>query len=438
MRHWAAIGAALATLAATLRGADASAAQKGALVVTGGAEHMCTLSATVKKIKRDALATRGRLPRAAESGDEGARSGTSRTDIELALANATQLAAHKAPGTGGKLTRAQSLRAALRALASATERHDTMDALAQLVEARAETLYRPIADTIEAFETASTNDSDDKWCLIESSSKSDRGSATRADQAKLYGCIREDDSQNKDKLDHAISLIKEREPIAALRSATHAMQGWRGEGHGTGADVFDAGTSSAGVCTFTEKGTSSDGAGLKANVHTPFAGLWTLTLNGNNPTIAWKGGDLTHSAEGTEFEGIIEAWDALQANATIESQMCDTSTFTKDVQLIMDKLCSDEEEEGKRKHIAALVQLAAKVTQQAAEESENQTPQQSGENKGHKTPGHEDEEEQRATEDTNKEKGAQKGTQGTDKSAQAHLRGALFVALTAALAKKAA
>ncbi|KAH8618917.1 hypothetical protein ERJ75_000226700 [Trypanosoma vivax] len=101
MRHWAAIGAALAALAATLRGADAAAEQKGALVVTGGAEHMCTLSATLKKIKRDALATRGRLPRAAEGGNEGARSGKSRADIELALANATQLAAQHAPGTGG-------------------------------------------------------------------------------------------------------------------------------------------------------------------------------------------------------------------------------------------------------------------------------------------------------------------------------------------------
>ncbi|KAH8609534.1 hypothetical protein ERJ75_001202900 [Trypanosoma vivax] len=118
--------------------------------------------------------------------------------------------------------------------------------------------------------------------------------------------------------------------------------------------------------------------------------------------------------------------------------MCDTSTLSKDVQLIMDKLCSDEKEEDKRKHIAALVQLAAKVTQQAAEESKNQTPQQSGEKQGHKTPGHEDAKEQRATEDTNKEKGQQKGAQGPDKSAQAHLRGALFVALTAALAKKAA
>ncbi|KAH8609481.1 hypothetical protein ERJ75_001202100 [Trypanosoma vivax] len=99
-------------------------------------------------------------------------------------------------------------------------------------------------------------------------------------------------------------------------------------------------TSSAGECTFTEKGTDGTSAGLKANVHTPFAGLWTLTLNGNNPTIAWKGGDLTATAKTTKFAGIIDAWDALQAHATIESQMCDTSTLSKDVQLIMDKLCS--------------------------------------------------------------------------------------------------
>ncbi|KAH8619231.1 hypothetical protein ERJ75_000186300 [Trypanosoma vivax] len=224
MRHWAAIGAALAALAATLRGADASAAQKGALVVTGGAEHMCTLSATLKKIKRDALATRGRLPRAVESGDEGARSGTSRTDIELALANATQLAAQHAPGTGGKLTRAQSLRAALRALASAAERHATMDALAQLVAARAETWYRPIDDTIEAFETASTTSSVDRWRLIESDSSTSQASATRKDQEKLYGCIREDDS-HKANLDTAISKVSEATPLEALRAATKTNRG---------------------------------------------------------------------------------------------------------------------------------------------------------------------------------------------------------------------
>ncbi|CCD19310.1 hypothetical protein, conserved in T. vivax [Trypanosoma vivax Y486] len=313
-----------------------------------------------------------------------------------------------------------------------------MDALAQLVAARAETLYRPIDDTIEAFETASTDSSVNRWCLIESGSKSDRASATRADQEKLYGCIPEGDIQNKDKLDHAISLIKEREPIAALRKATHAMQAWGGRGHGEGADVFDAGTTSAGECTFTEKGTDGTSAGLKADVHTPFAGLWTLTLNSNNPTIACKGGDLTASAKKTAFEGIIEAWNALQAQATIESQMCDTSTLTKDVQLIMDKLCKTEPKLNNSEHIAALVQLAAKDTQQAAEESRNQTLQQSGEKQGHKTPGHEDAKEQRATEDTNKEKGTHQSTRGPDKSAAAHLRGALFVAVTAALAKKAA
>ncbi|KAH8609570.1 hypothetical protein ERJ75_001201700 [Trypanosoma vivax] len=437
MRHWAAIGAALAALAATLRGADASAAQKGALVVTGGAEHMCSLSATLKKIKRDALATRGRLPRVAEGGNEGARSGTSRTDIELALANATQLAAQQAPGTGGKLTRAQSLRAALRALASAAERHATMDALAQLVAARAETWHRPIDDTIEAFETASTTASVDRWCLIATSSSSSQASATRASQEKLYGCIREDDA-NKAKLDTAISKVKEATPLEALRAATQTMKAWTGKGSSAGEQVFDQGTSTAGERTFTEKGTDGTSAGLKANVHTPFAGLWTLTLNGNNPTIAWKGGDLGTSAKTTKFAGIIDAWDALQAHASTESQMCDTSTLTKDVQLIMDKLCSDEEEEDKRKHIAALVQLAAKATQQAAEESKNQTPHQSGEKQSHTTPGQEDAKEQRANEDTNKEKGTQQGTHGPDKSAAAHLRGALFVAVTAALAKKAA
>ncbi|KAH8609472.1 hypothetical protein ERJ75_001201800 [Trypanosoma vivax] len=437
MRHWAAIGAALAALAATLRGADASAAQKGALVVTGGAEHMCTLSATLKKIKRDALATRGRLPRVAEGGNEGARSGTSRTDIELALANATQLAAQQAPGTGGKLTRAQSLRGALRALASAAERHATMDALAQLVAARAETWHRPIDDTIEAFETASTTASVDRWCLIASSSSSDQASATRASQAKLYGCIREDDA-NKDNLDTAISKVKEATPLEALRAATQTMKAWTGEGSSNGEQVFDQGASTAGECTFTEKGTTSTSAGLKADVHTPFAGLWTLTLNGNNPTIAWKGGDLGTTAKTTKFAGIIDAWDELQAQASTESQMCDTSTLTKDVQLIMDKLCSNEEEEDKRKHIAALVQLAAKVTQQTAEESKKQTTHQSGEKQSHTTPGHEDTKEQRATEAGNKEKGTQQGAHGPDKSAAAHLRGALFVAVTAALAKKAA
>ncbi|KAH8618920.1 hypothetical protein ERJ75_000227000 [Trypanosoma vivax] len=223
MRHWAAIGAALAALAATLRGADASAQQKGALVVTGGAEHMCTLSATVKKIKRDALATRGRLPRAAEGGDEGARSGASRTDIELALANATQLAAQHAPGTGGKLTRVQSLRAALRALASAAERHATMDALAQLVAARAETWYRPIDDTIEAFETASTDSSVNRWCLIESNSSTNQRSATRGDQQRLYGCIRED-AANKANMDTAIRRVKDATPLEALRNATQNMK----------------------------------------------------------------------------------------------------------------------------------------------------------------------------------------------------------------------
>ncbi|KAH8609535.1 hypothetical protein ERJ75_001201900 [Trypanosoma vivax] len=216
------------------------------------------------------------------------------------------------------------------------------------------------------------------------------------------------------------------------------MKTWTGEGSRNGEQVFDAGASTAGECTFTEKGTTSTSAGLKANVHTPFAGLWTLTLNGNNPTIAWKGGDLTATAKTTKFAGIIDAWDELQAQATIESQMCDTSTLTKDVQLIMDKLCSNEEEEDKRKHIAALVQLAAETTQQAAEESKNQTPHQSGEKQSHKTPGQGDAKEQRATEDTNKEKGTQQGTHGPDKSAAAHLRGALFVAVTAALAKKAA
>ncbi|KAH8618916.1 hypothetical protein ERJ75_000227500 [Trypanosoma vivax] len=437
MRHWAAIGAALAALAATLRGADAAAAQKGALVVTGGAEHMCTLSATLKKIKRDALATRGRLPRVAEGGNEGARDGTSRTSIELALANATQLAAQHAPGTGGKLTRAQSLRAALRALASAAERHATMDALAQLVAARAETWYRPIDDTIEDFETASTASSVARWCLIASSSSRSRASATRADQAKLYGCIREDDS-HKDNRETAISKVREATPLGPLRAATQRMKAWTGGGKSSGQQVFDAGSSSAGECTFTEKGTDGTSAGLKADVHTPFAGLWTLTLNGNNPTIACKGGDLTATAETTKFEVIIDCWDALQAHATIESQMCDTSTLSKDVQLIMDKLCSDEEDEDKRKHIATLVQLAAKATQQAAEESKKQTPHQSGEKQGHKTPEHEDAKEQRAAEDTNKEKGTQQSTRGPDKSAAAHLRGALFVAVTAALAKKAA
>ncbi|KAH8618918.1 hypothetical protein ERJ75_000227200 [Trypanosoma vivax] len=233
MRHWCAVGAALAALAATLRGADAASAQKGALVVTGGAEHMCTLSATPKKIKRDALATRGRLPRAAEVGNEGARSGTSRADIELALANATQLAAQQAPGTRGNLTRAQSLRAALLALASAAERHATMDALAQLVAARAETWYRPIDDTIEAFETASTASRVNRWCRIESSSSSDQTSATRADQAKLYGCIREDDS-NKANLDTAISKVKEATPLEALRATTKSMKTWTGKGSSSG------------------------------------------------------------------------------------------------------------------------------------------------------------------------------------------------------------
>ncbi|KAH8618912.1 hypothetical protein ERJ75_000227100 [Trypanosoma vivax] len=118
--------------------------------------------------------------------------------------------------------------------------------------------------------------------------------------------------------------------------------------------------------------------------------------------------------------------------------MCDTSTLSKDVQLIMDKLCSDAELEHKSKHIAALEQLAAKATQQAAEESENQTPHQSREKQSRKTPGQEDTKEQRATEDGNKEKGTQQNAHGPDKNAAAHLRGALFVAMTAALAKKAA
>ncbi|KAH8609491.1 hypothetical protein ERJ75_001202600 [Trypanosoma vivax] len=139
------------------------------------------------------------------------------------------------------------------------------------------------------------------------------------------------------------------------------MKAWTGGGSSSGQQVFDAGTSSAGECTFTEKGTDGTSAGLKADVHTPFAGLWTLTLNGNNPTIACKGGDLTATAKTTKFAVIIDCWDALQAHASTESQMCDTSTLSKDVQLIMDKLCSDEEEEDKRKHIAALVQLAAKA-----------------------------------------------------------------------------
>ncbi|KAH8609592.1 hypothetical protein ERJ75_001203100 [Trypanosoma vivax] len=401
MRHWAAIGAALAALAATLRGADASAAQKGALVVTGGAEHMCTLSATLKKIKRDALATRGRLPRVAEGGNEGARSGTSRADIELALANATQLAAQHAPGTGGKLTRAQSLRAALRAWRAPLKgtpqwTHGTAGGGTR------RNMVQPIDDTIEAFETASTTASVDS-CASSSQLKQRQASATRADQEKLYGCIRED-AANKNNLDTAISKVKEATPLEALRAATQSMKAWTGGGSSAGEQVFDAGTSSAGVCTFTEKGTTGTSAGLKADVHTAFAGLWTLTLNSNNPTIAWKGGDLGTSAKTTKFAGIIDAWDALQAHATIESQMCDTSTLTKDVQLIMDKLCSDEEEEDKRKHIAALVQLAAKVTQQAAEESKNQTPQQSGEKQGHKTPGHEDTKEQRATEAQQRER----------------------------------
>ncbi|KAH8618914.1 hypothetical protein ERJ75_000227400 [Trypanosoma vivax] len=438
MRHWAAIGAALAALAATLRGADASAAEKGALVVTEGAEHMCTLSATLKKIKRDALATRGRLPRVVEGEAGGHRKGTSRTDIALALANATQLAAQQAPGTGGKLTRAQSLQRALGALASAAERHATMDALASLVAARAETLYRPIDDTIEAFETASTESGDERWCLIESSSTDGRGSATRADQAKLYGCIREDDWENASKLDKAIGSTMKGAPLKQLGIATAKMQKWVGGGEGQGSDVFDAGRSSKGVCSFTAKGTRAQAAGLKAAVHTPFAGLWTLTLHNNNPTIAWKGGNLTESAKTTEFAGIIDAWDALQAHASSESQMCDTSTLDQDVQLIMDKLCSNETEKDKRKHIAALVDMAQQVTQQAAEPRNDQTPRGTNENTRRSTPGQEDAEEQRAAEDTNKEKGTQKGTQGTDKSAAAHLRGALFVAVTAALAKKAA
>ncbi|KAH8618915.1 hypothetical protein ERJ75_000226800 [Trypanosoma vivax] len=216
------------------------------------------------------------------------------------------------------------------------------------------------------------------------------------------------------------------------------MKAWTGGGKSSGQQVFDAGTSSAGECTFTEKGTDGTSAGLKADVHTPFAGLWTLTLNGNNPTIACKGGDLTATAKTTKFAVIIDCWDALQAHASTESQMCDTSTLSKDVQLIMDKLCSDEEEDDKRKHIAALVQLAAKDTQQAAEESKNQTLQPKRREAGPQNTGAEDAKEQRATEDTNKEKGTQQSARGPDKSAAAHLRGALFVAVTAALAKKAA
>ncbi|KAH8618322.1 hypothetical protein ERJ75_000294500 [Trypanosoma vivax] len=343
----------LAAAGLSARRSQGSPADKGAMVVDGGAALVCELSKLLKQV-RDETHTRGPTPAAPEDLDEPeAGNETVRTLLRLAWQLGTEDArsrddvrtrelgkdgAGTTQGNGARgaqqeqkgqealsagITEERDVILALVALSLKTkERQQLVEAAALGLDAIAQGMHEQIDNGIAQFTVARTDSSGDRRCLIKNLGQS--AGTTIAAEATLHGCLpyakpsTTRSSSNKDLHTALGKAVTGRTLIDRLKTATQTMKTWTTASQA----FFDGGSGSIGACAYTTKGAAGTIAGIKTGVNTPFAKFFAITVS-TNPAMEWTGGDLEQDPAQTKFATLLRAHDAFE---TAKKDLAETCT----------------------------------------------------------------------------------------------------------------